>query len=246
MNIIKYQDSCDYAIYDMDNYYLQQQNFSNIKSQIMTVSLKDKANIYMNDDGDIYINDSLLFNKMSIHSSLIGDHNLKNIMFALLVAYLYNLDLNKALETINEFKPLEHRMEYVGKYKEIEFYNDAIATIPEATINACNTLKKVDTLIFGGMDRNIDYQEFINYLNQSSISHFICMPTTGHKLANFLDKKRVIKLDTLEEAVDKAFEITKKDCICLLSPAAASYEYFKNFEEKGKKYKELIRNKASK
>ena len=242
MNIVRYQDGEDYAIYDLDNHYLQKQNFTAIKSNKLTVSFNDKASIYLKDNGDIYINDTLFLNKDKIVTNLKGDHNLKNIMFALLVASIYNLDLNKALESIKNFQPLEHRMEYVGKYKDINFYNDVIATIPEATISACRTLKDVNTLIFGGMDRHIDYTELVDFLNTSEIQNFICMPTTGHKLASKLDKSRVILVDTLEEAVKKAFEVTKKDSICLLSPAASSYEYFKNFEEKGKKYKELIRN----
>ena len=92
------------------------------------------------------------------------------------------------------------------------------------------------------MDRNIDYKELIEYLNNSDIEHLICMPTTGHKLAKYLNKDKVIIVDTLEEAVNKAYEVTKKDYICLLSPAASSYEYFKNFEEKGRKYKDYVRN----
>ena len=181
--------------------------------------------------------------KDELKTNLQGEHNLKNIMFALLVANIYNLDLNKTLDSISKFKPLEHRMEYVGKYKDIIFYNDVIATIPEATINACNTLKDVNTLIFGGMDRDIDYTKLVEYLNNSNIKHLICMPSTGHKLIPLLDKEKVIKVETLEEAVDKAYEVTEKEKICLLSPAAASYEYFKNFEEKGKRYKELVREK---
>ena len=240
MHIIKYQDKDDYAIYDKDNYYLQKQDFNSINSNKLTISLTDKATIYLKDN-DIYLNEKLLINKDNIITNLKGDHNLKNIMFALLVSNIYNLDLDKTLETIKNFKPLEHRMEYVGKYNDIDFYNDVIATIPEATINACKTLNNVNTLIFGGMDRNIDYNDFIKYLNESNIEHFICMPTTGHKLSKSLDENRVIIVDTLEEAVDKAFEVTKKDTICLLSPAASSYEYFKNFEEKGTKYKELIK-----
>ena len=242
MNIIKYQDSDDYAIYDIDNSYLQKQDFSNIKSKILTVSLNNEADIYLKDNKDIYMNRKYILTRDKIVTELKGEHNLKNIMFALLVSNLYNLDLNKTLETIRKFKPLEHRMEYVGKYKNINFYNDSIATIPEATINACKTLKDVNTLIFGGMDRNIEYKDLVEFLNNSNIENFICMPTTGHKLMKFLDEKKVIKVDTLEEAVEKAFEVTKKDMICLLSPAASSYEYFKNFEEKGNKYKELIKN----
>ena len=80
-----------------------------------------------------------------------------------------------------------------------------------------------------------------DYLNNSNISNFICMPSTGHTIAKHLDKNRVIIVNTLEEAVDKAYEVTKKGSSCLLSPAAASYEFFKNFEEKGRKYKELVR-----
>ena len=242
MNIIKYQDKDDYAIVNNDNEYLQKQDFSKIISNILKVSTEEKASIYLQDN-NIYIDDKLLLKKDELKTNLQGEHNLKNIMFALLVANIYNLDLNKTLDSISKFKPLEHRMEYVGKYKDIIFYNDVIATIPEATINACNTLKDVNTLIFGGMDRDIDYTKLVEYLNNSNIKHLICMPSTGHKLIPLLDKEKVIKVETLEEAVDKAYEVTEKEKICLLSPAAASYEYFKNFEEKGKRYKELVREK---
>ena len=68
------------------------------------------------------------------------------------------------------------------------------------------------------------------------------MPSTGHKIAPLLDKDKVIIVDTLEEAVDKAFEVTEKNSICILSPAAASYEFFNNFEEKGARYKYLVQN----
>ena len=241
MNIIKYQDADDYALYDLDNRYLRQRNFDSIKSNLLTVSLNEKASIYLNNDGDIYINDKLLFNKSKIITKLKGEHNLKNIMFALLTASIYNLDMDKALESIKKFTPLEHRIEYVGKYKGIHFYDDAIATIPEATIGSCRALKNVNTLIFGGMDRHIEYGGLVDFLNNSDIEHFICMPTTGHMLLPLLDERRVIKVDSLEEAVKAAFEVTKENSICLLSPAASSYEYFKNFEEKGNRYKELVR-----
>ena len=241
MNIMRFQDEDDYGIYDIDNEYLKQQDFSNIKSHLLGLSNKEKTNIYLDPKGDIYINDEFLINRKDIKTKLLGEHNLKNMMFAIMVSKLYNLDFNKTLKTIAGFEPLEHRIELVGTYKDIIFYNDAISTIPESTINACETLKIVDTLIFGGLDRNIDYSKMIDYLNNSKIGHFICMPTTGYKMAEFLDSKRVIKVQTLEEAVSIAFKVTEKNKICLLSPAAASYEFFKNFEEKGKRYKELVR-----
>ena len=239
-NLKLHQDKDDYGIYDADNYYLSVQDFSKVKSTRLKVSLNDKADIYLKDD-KIYLNNKVLLKREDMHTSLRGDHNLKNIMFVLLVSSLFNLDLKKTLKTIKEFKPLEHRMEYVGKYEDIDFYNDSIATIPEATINACKTIGNVDTLIFGGLERHLNYSELIEYLNNSDIGSFVCMPSTGHTIAASLDKKRVILVRTLEEAVDTAYKVTKKGKSCLLSPAASSYEFFKNFEEKGRCYKDLVR-----
>ena len=243
MNIVKFQNNDDYAIYDLDNYYLNMQDFDSINSNKLTVSLKNQATIYSVSDG-IYLNDKFLVNRSDIKTELIGEHNIKNIMFVLLIASLYNLDISKTLKSIEKFKPLEHRMEYVGKYNGIKFYNDSIATIPDATMNAIKALKEVDTLIFGGMDRKIDYTEFINYLNTGIVRNLICMPTTGYMIADkvFNDKVKVYKIETLEEAVKLAKDITEKEKICLLSPAAASYEYYKNFEEKGNAYKQYVQS----
>lgn len=241
MNIVRYQDNDDYAIYDADNYYLSKQDFSKIKSNKLTVST-NKGTIYLDDD-KIYLNDQFLLNKNDIKTNLIGEHNLKNIMFVILISQLYKLDLNKVLESIKKFKPLSHRMEYVGKYNDINFYDDAIATIPDATINAVKALKNVDTLIFGGMDRHIDYNLLIEYLNTGVVRNLICMPTTGYMVADKLTNKdiNIYKIESLEEAVKLAKEVTEKEKICLMSPAAASYEYYKNFEEKGNAYQEFVK-----
>jgi len=241
MNIVRYQDNDDYAIYDADNYYLSKQDFSKIKSNKLTVST-NKGTIYLDDD-KIYLNDQFLLNKNDIKTNLIGEHNLKNIMFVILISQLYKLDLNKVLESIKKFKPLSHRIEYVGKYNDINFYDDAIATIPDATINAVKALKNVDTLIFGGMDRHIDYNLLIEYLNTGVVRNLICMPTTGYMVADKLTNKdiNIYKIESLEEAVKLAKEVTEKEKICLMSPAAASYEYYKNFEEKGNAYQEFVK-----
>ena len=109
MNIIKYQDKEDYAIVNNDNEYLQKQDFSKIISNILKVSTEEKSSIYLQDN-NIYINDKLLLKKDELKTNLQGEHNLKNIMFALLVANIYNLDLNKTLDSISKLKPLEHIM----------------------------------------------------------------------------------------------------------------------------------------
>ena len=204
------------------------------------------------DSNTIYKNiNYIIFNNETLYDcdnkrNLKGEHNLINIMFCIMVSKILKLDLSKVIKTINEFIPLEHRLEFVATINGISYYNDSISTIPEATINALKTLKEVDTLIFGGMDRGIDYSSLIEYLYNSNISNLICMPTTGYKIADKLKEmntnKNIYCIEYLEDAVKKAKEVTAKGKICLMSPAASSYEYFKNFEEKGRKYKELVKN----
>lgn len=165
-------------------------------------------------------------------------------MFVVTVAKILGLDLEQASQTIYNFKGLKYRMEYIGTYDNISYYNDTIATIPEATINAIKTIKNVDTLIFGGMDRKIDYKDFILFLKASSINNFICMPSTGTKIGKILEretKKNIYFVDNLEDAYKISKEKTEKGKSCLLSPAASSYEYFKNFEEKGKIFERLVK-----
>ena len=241
LNIFKYQDSNDYSLYFKDNVTLSNYiNNMKLNGKLISVSQNNDAIVYLKDN-KVYINDNIVYIDDN-ERKILGKHNLENIMFALYVTNILNLDLNKAVDVINNFNPIEHRMEFVGTYENIKFYNDAIATIPEATINCIEALKDVDTLIFGGMDRGIDYNKFIDYLNNSEINNFICMPDTGYKIGEQLNKN-VYFIEDLKEAVNKAYVVTKKGKSCLLSPAASSYNKYKNFEEKGSLYKEYIKNK---
>lgn len=166
-------------------------------------------------------------------------------MFVLTISKILNLDMKQVIATIENFKGLKYRMEFLGKFHNIKYYNDTIATIPEATISAIEAIGDVDTLIFGGLDRKIDYTKFIEYLKKSFINNLICMPSTGTKIGKILEKnttKNIFYVNTLEEANKMAIRYTKKEKSCLLSPAAASYEYFKNFEEKGKAFEEIVKN----
>lgn len=176
---------------------------------------------------------------------LLGEHNRQDVIFAYNAAKIFGADDSACEKGVENFSGIEHRMEKVGTYKGVTFYNDCIATIPHAVECAIEALKKVDTLIIGGKDRGIDYSEFVDYLLNCSVSNIIGTPETGHNIADEMLKKgaqkTVIKAADLEEAVEKAYEITTLDKICLLSPAASSYNVYKNFEEKGRHYKELIK-----
>ena len=247
MHMFKYQDENDIGIYDGQNKYLiDLVSKNNYKSKLYKFMVDEESDIYVKDNM-IYYEDKVIYDGNS-KRNLIGTHNLKNIMVVLLISKLLNLDINKAIDVINSFKPLEHRLEMVGTYNDITYFNDTIATIPEATMNGIIGLGNVDTLIFGGMDRNIDYSEFIEFLKNSNISNLIGLPDTGYNICKELNDsgKNIFTVKTIDEAVDIADKYTKKGSICLLSPAAASYNEFKNFEEKGNYYKDVINKKYNK
>ena len=172
-----------------------------------------------------------------------GKHNLNNIMFVLALSEILKLDINKTIEKIKSFKGLEHRLEYVETVNDIIYYNDSISTVPESTINGIEALKEVNTLLVGGNDRGIDLSKLIEYLKTSNIENIICMSTTGEIIYNELIKEKngIYKVENLKEAVELAKRVTRKNKICLLSPAASSYNQFKNFEERGNKFKEYIK-----
>ena len=245
MNMFKYQDNNDIGIYGSSNEELSKQVNEN---QFQGNFYKFQENNQNIDAKTAYIdNNNVMFQGEKLYNidsprKLVGVHNLKNIMAVLLISRLLNLDINKAIKVIANFNSLPHRLEYVGTHNEVIYYNDTIATIPEATIEGVKSLKNVNTLIFGGMDRGINYEKLIDFLENCDIENIICMPTTGTKIGKQLKtSKNIVFVETLEEAVQCAKSMTRKNTICLLSPAAPSYEYYKNFEAKGEAYQNLLK-----
>lgn len=241
-NIFKNQKGADYFIYNLDNEILQKL-VKSPKAKAYGVSLKENGDICIKNNY-VYFKEKPIYNIKSPRK-LLGEYNLNNIMFALGVSQILKLDLDKTIKSIQNFEPLHHRLEFIGKYNDISYYDNSIGTIPMATMEAVKVLKNVDTLIIGGMDRGLDYTEFIEFLNKSNITNVICMPKTGHDIARKLKKEKVYIVETMEEAVKIAKKVTSKGKSCLLSPAAASYGFFKNFEEKGNIYQELVRKTAN-
>jgi UDP-N-acetylmuramoylalanine--D-glutamate ligase len=174
-----------------------------------------------------------------------GKHNLYNILAAATSCYLRGASIDEIGEGIRSFKGLEHRIELVGEYSGIVWYNDSIATIPEATIEAVKTLKDVDTLILGGFDRGIDYTVLYPFLIESGIRNLIFVGEAGKRikkeLSDFGQKDlNFFEVEDYIQVIQIASEKTQKGKICLLSPAAASYDMFKNFEDRGGTFKKLV------
>lgn len=244
-NIAMFQNESDYFIYNAENMLMNEFGFK-VKENDIGVSLNNietsiKNKVYLKNNG-IYFNNEFLMSANE-ETKIKGMHMLNNMMFVLAISKLLNLDTNKTINTLKNTEPLEHRIEYVGKFDEIDFYDDAIATIPEATINCILTIKNVDTLICGGMDRGVDQSKLIEFLKKSNVSNVICMPETGIKIYEELKKlKNAYIVKSLAEAVKISKDVTKKGYSCVLSPSASSYNDFKNFEEKGKIFKQLVQD----
>lgn len=245
LNLFKYQKEEDIAIFNLDNENILKLQ-KKFKKNDVAITLKNNKNnlckntVYLKND-KIYYNDKEIYD-ISMDRKLKGMHNINNIMFVLAVNEILKLDLQKTIEAINEFSPLEHRLEFVANIDGVEYYNDSIATIPEATIESIKALKNVNTLIVGGNDRGVDLKNLINFLKDSEVENIICLPKTGEYIYIGLEgsDKKIINVNTIQEAVKFAKEITKKGKICLLSPAASSYGYFKNFIERGNLFKQEV------
>ena len=178
----------------------------------------------------------------------------ENCSAAIAVAGIFNVPAEKIRQAITRFKPLPHRLENIGEYRGITFYDDSIATIPQATIHALNALGgKVETLIAGGFDRGLDYTELGKFLaNRKGLKNIILFPDTGEKIATAVRRASrtslratagsvaIFPVSSMKQAVDIAFAKTGKGKICLLSPAAASYNMFKNFEDRGNEFKRML------
>lgn len=205
-------------------------------------------NICINDyikNRTITINDKKI-EILENETNLMGEHNFFDIAVSYYIcSEVYKISNEEFKTALKKFKGLAHRLEYVTTKDNVAYYDDSISTIGETTIEGIKALKKVNTLILGGMDRKIDYSNLEDFiLDESNLENLILMPDTGTRIYKELEEKGNTKkcylVDNLEEAVKKAKEVTKKDTICLFSPAAASYGFFKNFEERGNKFKELL------
>lgn len=174
--------------------------------------------------------------------SLVGNHNNYNIEVAKKVTELFDVSFEDFCSALKTYTPLPHRLEYVATKNGVEYYDDSISTVCQTTIQAVVSLKGVETVIVGGMDRGIDYTELADFFKENPLKNIILAYESGKRIAKMLEERKVsyIMADDLEEAVRLAAEHTSEGKRCVLSPAAASYGYFKNFEERGDVFKALV------
>jgi len=247
--IAAHQDEGDFFIYNACNDTLSADMKKTERGRgrriAVSVGCDSAAGVFF-DGSEIFFNGkSLGFQRERFKPA--GDHNVFNLMTALAVAGISGIDAKEALETAYEFGGLPHRLEFVGNYGGIDFYNDSIATIPQAAVNALKTVENVATVILGGINRGINYDLLVDYLADSGPLNIMLVGDVGKMLKERLKaadyKGRVVFHECFDEAVRTAVEVTPAGKACLLSPAAASYDKFRNFEERGDRFKEIVKGK---
>ena len=175
---------------------------------------------------------------------LIGEHNYRNLAVAYFIANKLGVSDKSVMKAIASFRPLAHRLEDLGEYKEIRFINDSISTIGQSCIQALESIENVDTVLVGGMDRGIEYDEVEDYLHARKDVKVIFMYATGKRIYSEMEQKGLLRpglhqVEDLEEAVRLAKKLTRPHHACVLSPAASSYDHFKNFEHRGDVFRKL-------
>ena len=255
LNITKYQQSGDFIIFNADDPLVAKLVAPYLNSrQASPFSMKNQPQPggFIRDGFVCFSDEKQVTPVWKIHQDrfLRGEHNLKNIMAAVNVAMICGVDTEMIEDGIATFKGLEHRLEYVGEFGGIHCYNDSIATIPEACMEAIKAIPNVDTLIAGGFDRGIDYAELALFLSRSQVRNLILLGAAGKRIGEHLRKlnlsgKKIWYINRFDDFYPIAFRETKAGFACLLSPAAASYDEFKNFEERGKRFREMVRSEIA-
>lgn len=218
----------------------------NIDSEIFLFDKEVENNCSFIKNGAIYYKR----NKIEEHiidlkdCPLVGAHNYQNIMCAVIVAKLVDLENEKIVSAIKKFKAPEHRLEFVTNYQGTDFYNDSKATNPEAAVVAIKSFNNVNAvLIAGGRDKNTDLTEFCEEIKKH-IKTVILIGEASQRFEENLRKhgfNNIIIEETLESAIDKSIDL--KPQVVLLSPACASFDMFRSYENRGEVFKEYVLHK---
>ncbi len=236
-NIARFQRECDFTVANSDLMPVE------TSGKLFTSAFGKEADVWTDGDSIFLFGEEI--SSAKINTSLRGKHNLYNIAMALAAAKLAGADTDVCLESLPDFKGLEHRLEHVAVINGVEYVNDSICTVPEAAIAAVNAFDGTDCLILGGMDRGISYDILGEFLNRGVVENVIFLPDSGKRIAALVTNPVVNKIfaEDMEQAVNSASKCAKKRV--LLSPASASYGFYRNFEERGRHFKKLVKELSS-
>ena len=247
-NIFRYQDENGILVLNYDN-EITRECAKEAKGKVIFFSSKTKLdNGYIVDEDVIKECDDKVRKHILNTEDVIlrGNHNYQNIATAI-AATSSLVDIETAVKAIKEFKPVEHRIEFVEEINGVKWYNDSASSSPSRTLSGLNAFKENIVLIAGGYDKNLDYTPLAKPIIDKVKTLILIGQTSGkiyevvkNKLEEENKQLNIYMCETLEETIPIAKKNAKKGDVVLFSPASASFDMFKNFADRGNKFKELV------
>ncbi|SHM08694.1 UDP-N-acetylmuramoyl-L-alanine--D-glutamate ligase [Chitinophaga sp. CF418] len=235
----------DYFVYCMDDPeisdYLRKQTIYSTTIPFTIMEPLKQGGFMANEQVNIQVNDEPMIVSM-YDLALKGKHNLYNSMAAGIAGRTMDIRKEKIRESLTSFKSLEHRMEYVATVRGVDFINDSKATNVNSLWFALESMEHPVVLIMGGVDKGNDYSA-IRDLVKEKVKAIICLGVDNAPIQEALSNDTPVMVDTrnMKDAVQAAFHHAAKGDVVLLSPACASFDLFKNYEDRGKQFKEAVK-----
>ncbi len=244
--ITKNQNEEDYFIYDADDENIKEWlNKNPIKSQKLGFSTERviENGAYIENENIVVKINNTKFTMPTSELALQGKHNAKNAMAAATVAQLLKIRKQTIRESMANFQGVEHRLEKVLKINNVLYINDSKATNVNATFYALESMETETVWIVGGVDKGNIYDELLPLVNEK-VKAIICLGIDNDKIINAFGNcvDTVVETNSMNEAVQIAYRLAHKGDTVLLSPACASFDLFENYEDRGRQFKEAVRN----
>lgn len=244
-NIFLYQSEKDKLVINFDN-DITKEFKSEAKGRVLYFSYKNKLKngICLDDDGYIVSCENNVATRLFSREDILfpGNHNVENYMAAC-AAVLDDVEPKNMQAVASELKGIEHRIEFVREKDGVKYYNNSIASSPTRAIVGLNAFDQKVIMIAGGYDKKIPFDE-LGPAVQEKVKHLILSGNTAHKIQKAVEAAGnctpITVCDSFELAVKTAAELAKEGDVVILNPACASFDAFKNFEERGKRFKELV------
>lgn len=246
MSVAKNQTSNQFCVLNYEDELLRA-NESVVPSQVIYYSSKRRLDKGMYLDGEtiIYNDGEKETPVLKVHEmKLVGIHNVENVMAAIAISIYMGVDIPTIAKVVKDFKAVEHRIEYVREKEGVIYYNDSKGTNTDASIKAIEAMERPTVLIAGGYDKGSEYDEWIEAFGDK-IKCLVLLGKTKEKIAECAMEHgftNIVSVDSLSEAVQEAYRNSSEGYAVLLSPACASWDMFKSYEERGRLFKDYVNN----